>query len=117
MKKIVVIGTTLLLLSPWLETGVASAGMVDPTRPAAYTRATPAVRNKASLVLQSTLVSPSRQVVIISGRTYELGARVGSAVITKIRPYEVTLNRNGRAIPLRFFPRIKSPQRAGLDDQ
>lgn len=112
MKKTVVIGTTLLLLSPWLETGVASAGMVDPTRPAAYTRAQPTVANKASLVLQSTLVSPDRKLVIISGRTYGLGARVNGAVITKIRPYEVTLTRSGRAIPLRFFPDIKSPPRA-----
>ena len=117
MKKTVVIGTTLLLLSPWLEAGVASAGMVDPTRPATFTRAKPVVRAKAGLVLQSTLVSPSRQVVIINGRPYGLGARVNGAVITKIRSYEVTLSRNGRAIPLRFFPSIKSPLRARLDDQ
>ena len=117
MKKTVVIGTTLFLLSPWLEAGDARAGMVDPTRPVTFTRAKPVVRSKAGLVLQSTLVSPSRQVVIISGRTYGLGARLNGAVITKIRPYEVTLTRNGRAIPLRFFPDIKSPQRARLDDQ
>lgn len=117
MKKTLVIGTTLFLLSPWLEAGDARAGIVDPTRPATFTRATPVVRDKAGLVLQSTLVSPSRQVVIISGRSYGLGARVNGAVITKIRPYEVTLTRNGRPTPLRFFPNIKSSRKAGLDDQ
>ena len=106
MKKTVVIGTTLFLLSPWLEAGIASAGMVDPTRPPTFTRAKRVVRDKAGLVLQSTLVSPGRQVVIISGRTYGLGGRVDGAVITKISPYEVTLSRNGRATPLRFFPKL-----------
>ncbi len=101
-----VIGTTLLLLSPWLLTAMASAGMVDPTRPATFTRSKPAVRDKAGLVLQSTLVSPDRKIVIISGRTYGLGARVDGAVITNISSYEVTLSRNGRAIPLRFFPKL-----------
>lgn len=120
MKIPVVIGATLLVLGQWLEAANALAALADPTRPASFGTRSRASAPKRGPVLQSTLVSPSRRIAIINGRTYGLGARVSGAVITEIRPYEVTLKRNGREIQLRFFPKLithKTPQRAGSDEE
>lgn len=89
-----------LLAGPALAQG-PSAALVDPTRPdggASYVPAGP--------VLQSTMVSPGRKLAIISGRVVVIGENVGRAIVTDIRPYEVTLTQGGRETHLRVVPRL-----------
>lgn len=78
------------------------AALPDPTRPIGAARAAPA----GGLALQSTLVSPSRRIAVINGRTVGVGERIGDAVVADIRPYEVVLDRNGRETRLRMLPRL-----------
>lgn len=84
----------------------AAAELPDPTRPVFSSK--PRVKSgsppKPELVLQVTLVSPGRRIAIINGRSYVLGSSIRGAVITEIRPYEVTLRRNGREVRLRLVP-------------
>ncbi len=82
----------------------AAAELPDPTRPPFLAK--PRVKSrptpKPKLVLQVTLISPERRIAIINGRSYVLGSTIRGAVLTEIRPYEVTLRRNGREIRLRL---------------
>jgi hypothetical protein len=97
-----------ILLSPWFLEAHAVAALPDPTRPVHFRKpsARPGVPRRTELVLQLTLVSPERQIALINGRTYGLGASINGAVITEIKPYEVTLRRSGRETRLRFFPKL-----------
>ncbi len=99
---------TLLVMGYGWGAAGAAVDLSDPTRPTAWAQpsAKPQSRPRRTLVLQATLVSPSRRAAIINGRSYELGARVGRSVITDIKAYEVTLTRKGRQTHLRFFPRL-----------
>jgi hypothetical protein len=95
-----------LMLAPWSVDVSALAALPDPTRPAAFVETTVTPTRATELILEFTLVSPQRRIVMINGHIYELGARVDGAVVTDIKPYEVTLTRQGRETRLRFFPRI-----------
>ncbi len=84
----------------------ATPELPDPTRPFLFSK--PRVKSrpppKPELVLQVTLISPERRIAIINGGSYVLGSSIRGAVITEIRPYEVTLRRNGREFRLRLVP-------------
>lgn len=99
---------SLAMVGQWLYEARAAAELPDPTRPPLFTtaRVRAAAPAKPQLVLQLTLISPDRQIAMINGQTYPLGASIEGAVITQIRPYEVTLRRSGRETRLRFFPRL-----------
>jgi len=75
----------------------------DPTRPSTAEGANYGV---GGFVLQSTLVSPTRKLAIINGRAVGVGARIGRAVVTDIKPYEVTLTNAGHPIHLRLSPKL-----------
>lgn len=79
----------------------------DPTRPH-QPGTTPAVAQEAVTgpELQSTMISPTFQRAVISGRTYKRGDKIGGAVITNIQPYEVTLKQSGRETRLRLLPKL-----------
>jgi MSHA biogenesis protein MshK len=103
---------------------VASQNLRDPTRPpVAFGR-----RHDGNLqqvpsgpVLQSVLVSPGRQVAIISGQTVKLGEKFGDARVVKITENEVVLSGSNGVQTLKLFPGIekdmdsnrKHPQAAG----
>lgn len=81
------------------------AGLADPTRPgAAPAYVESAAPAAAGPVLQSTLIAPGVKRAMISGKTYTVGEKVGNAVVSDIRPYEVMLNQGGRETRLRLVP-------------
>lgn len=80
----------------------------DPTRPHGATAG-----STARSGVQSILISPQRKVAVVHGRTVTVGDRVGDAVVTDIRPYEVILNRGGRESRLRLVPRMDKTGREG----
>jgi len=88
-----------LLVSPGIA-GASGWDLPDPTRP-------PSVEApRGGSELQTTLVSPGRKLAIISGRTVGVGDRVGAAVVTDIRPYEVVLKTSSGEKVLRLAPPI-----------
>lgn len=80
-------------------------GLVDPTRPSGAAMADVAEYHSGP-VLQSTFISSGNRRAVISGRTYRVGDRVGSGVITDIQPYEVVLQQGARESRLRLLPKL-----------
>ncbi len=111
--------TVTVIAASGINTVPVLAGMVDPTQPPAWgsvTTTPPATAKKRGLQLQTTLVSPGRRMAIINGRSYSVGSRVGTATITEIKPFEVTLERAGKKTSLRLLPKIsKSPVKMNKD--
>jgi MSHA biogenesis protein MshK len=64
--------------------------IVDPTRPQDGAR-----DGERPLLLQSVLVSETRRVAVINGRTLQVGDRVDGARVTRIEPGSVWLQRDG----------------------
>jgi len=107
MKVTSIIGMcTLAALAPALAD--EPLGLGDPTRPSTAEGANYGV---GGFVLQSTLVSPTRKLAIINGRALTVGARMGQAVVTDIKPYEVTLNNAGQVIHLRLSPKLEKERK------
>ena len=101
--------TAILAAALGLNAASISAGMVDPTRPPSWGAMKPHVMTrKRGLELQTTLVSPGRRIAIISGKSYSVGSRIGSARVTEIRSYEVTLVKAGKVTRLRLMPKVTS---------
>lgn len=87
---------------------VAVHAFSDPTQPADFVRARPqATRDDPPTpVLQSTLVSPSRRLAVISGKRLRVGDHFNGAVITDISPYAVRMRKGGRETTLRLLPQF-----------
>ena len=102
-----------LRIAAWgLMCGVMAAshaeGLADPTRP-------PAVLGEGGMdagaasgpVLQSVLISPTRRVAVISGRTVRVGDKVGEMTVAGIMDGAVTLRRGKTVETLKLFPGIE----------
>lgn len=87
----------------------ASSDLPDPTRPPALPGAQSADAQAASpaLALQSVLISPQRRTAMISGRTVQVGDRVGDARVVRITESEVTLRGTDGMRILKVFPQIE----------
>lgn len=88
------------------------AGLPDPTRPPPPPRppqakAGPKGGEPPALVLESTFVTASHAVAVISGRTVNVGDRIGEAEVTEIHPYKVVLRDPKREILLRLMPMLE----------
>jgi len=110
---------TTFVVAMSVNTVSLKAALVDPTRPPSWGSATVAPRATArrrGLQLQTTLVSPSRRMAIINGRSYSIGSRIGTATIIEIKPFEVTLQKAGKKTRLRLLPRVtRTPPVANKD--
>ncbi|MBI3547208.1 MAG: hypothetical protein HY081_11560 [Gammaproteobacteria bacterium] len=86
------------------------SGLADPTQPAyGNTTANSAYAGMATPTgpaLQSTFVSTSQRLAVISGKSYRVGDKFGGGVITEIEPYEVILKQAGRETRLRLLPKV-----------
>ena len=93
-------------------TGIADpfANLPDPTRPSSWQDGIGSTVNQG-LVLQSTTVSASRRVAVISGQRLTVGDRVQGATVTEIQPFQVMLQRGGRDIALRLTPPLAKEKR------
>jgi MSHA biogenesis protein MshK len=84
----------------------APSVLSDPTRPSSGWDAEAYSHPSSGPVLQSTIIAPGKRRAIINGRSLAVGDKVGGAVITGIRPYEVTLTQAGRETRLRLLPKL-----------
>jgi MSHA biogenesis protein MshK len=105
-----VLAATLAMLLVSSAFAQRSASLVDPTRP-------PAVGPAAEVVvpegprLQSVLISPTRRMAVISGKTVALGARFGDATVEAINEGSVVLKYADRRETLQLIPGMDKRER------
>jgi MSHA biogenesis protein MshK len=98
------IALSLLFAASTSQAALAQA-LSDPTRPPSA--ASPQESEAAPSRLQSVLISPTRKIAVIDGRTVRLGERVGDATLVAIAPSEVTLQRGAKYETLRMHPAVE----------
>jgi MSHA biogenesis protein MshK len=89
---------------------VAAEDLPDPTRPPAgfgQNQAESAAPTEP--VLQSILISPSRRVAIISGKTVKAGDKFGDALVVAIGANEVVLKSGKNQQVLKLYPSLHNP--------
>lgn len=93
----------------------AGQGMPDPMRPPSIV-AEPEREQGAGAPLprlQSILISPTRRVATIDGRTVRVGDKVGDARVARILENEVVLARGQEQQVLKLFPGIEKQRAPG----
>ncbi len=89
---------------------LAQASMADPTRPPlGAAEADPAgsgAATRGGMRLQSVLISNTRRLAVIDGRTVPLGGEIGGATLTSISETAVTLRRGDEVETLRLHPGV-----------
>lgn len=90
-------------------------GMPDPTRPPNIVSEPEHSQDGAAALprLQSILISPTRRMATIDGRTVKVGDRVGDARVTRILENEVILTRGQEQQVLKLFPGIEKQRAPG----
>ncbi|WP_151636531.1 phospholipase D-like domain-containing protein [Noviherbaspirillum aerium] len=93
----------------------AGQGMPDPTRPPNIVSEPERVQNTGPAVpqVQSILISPTRRVATIDGRTVSVGDTVGDARVTRILESEVVLGTGKEQRVLKLFPGIEKQRAPG----
>lgn len=82
----------------------ANTPLIDPTRPSMEAIAVGenteifTTKNMTKPVLQSVLWSPSRQLVVINGKTYNRGDKVGEATLIKVSVNEAVLRHRDNSL-------------------
>jgi MSHA biogenesis protein MshK len=95
----------------------AQSALVDPTKPpsmAAGTARGGAPEQAASQRLQSILISPTRKLAVIDGRTVTEGSRIEAATVVQIAETRVTLRQGAELMTLELYPGIqRTPGKGG----
>jgi len=89
---------------------LAQTSLADPTRPplgAAEADPAGSAAVRGGLRLQSVLISSTRRVAVIDGKTVPLGGEVGGATLTAISETGVTLRRGDEVETLRLHPGVE----------
>ncbi|RZI43061.1 MSHA biogenesis protein MshK [Herbaspirillum sp. HC18] len=122
----------LSILSSTLKAGIALSGVVltlagtalaqglpDPTKPPGPLSGAQNADSSAGLatgpVVQSIIVSPTRRIAIVSGKTVRQGDKIGEAKVVRITETEVVLRSGHEIQTLKLFPNIEkqSPPKQG----
>lgn len=88
-----------------------TAPLVDPTRPPGTGAEAEAVAGPAAARLQSVLISPTRRVAVISGKSVALGAKFGDATVESINESAVVLKYADRRETLQLIPGMDKRER------
>jgi MSHA biogenesis protein MshK len=108
---------SMLVLAASLTAAPSGAQMLqDPTRPPSVLAPAGDVAGEpgpaAAPVLQSVIVSQSRKMAIINGKTVGLGEKYGDARVVKITESEVVLRDGTGTQTLKLFPSIEKKSAA-----
>jgi MSHA biogenesis protein MshK len=87
----------------------AAEDLPDPTRPPAGFGQFQADAVPSGPVLQSILISPSRRIAIISGKTVKAGDKFGDAQVLAINESEVVLKTGKNQQVLKLYPSLHNP--------
>jgi MSHA biogenesis protein MshK len=95
----------------------AQSALVDPTKPPSMAAAAArggAPEQAASQRLQSILISPTRKLAVIDGRTVTEGSRLEAATVVQIAETRVTLRQGAELMTLELYPGIqRTPGKGG----
>ena len=87
---------------------LGQAGLADPTRPPpGAVDADPGAPARAEPRLQSVLISNTRRLAVIDGRTVPIGGVIDGATLTSITETGVTLRRGGEVEMLKLHPGVE----------
>lgn len=89
--------------------GACAQALVDPTRPPTGYARNPDGEVFTGPVLQSVLISSSRRVAIISGKTVKVGDKFGEAQVVSIADGEVILRTGKDKQVLKLYPSLYKP--------
>jgi len=87
----------------------AAEDLVDPTRPPTGFGQSSFDAVPVGPVLQSILISPSRRVAIISGKTLKVGDKFGDAQVVAISENDVVLRTGKGQQVLKLYPSLHNP--------
>jgi len=102
LNKVLLLGLLLLCVGGQAQT------LVDPTRPPAGFANGPGEAYTGP-ALQSILISSSRRIAIISGKTVKVGDKVGEAQVVSIAENEVVLRTGKDKQVLKLYPSLYKP--------
>ncbi len=102
LNKVSLLGLLLLCAGAHAQT------VVDPTRPPAGL-AKDQGETYAGPVLQSILISSTRRIAIISGKTVKMGDKFGEAQVISISENEVVLRTGKDKQVLKLYPSLYKP--------
>lgn len=77
-----------------MTSSLATADIMDPTRPLTFKEAIEMHCSQGNLLLQSISYGQNKQIALINGNFYALGDKVNLYTITAITPDSVTLKRD-----------------------
>jgi MSHA biogenesis protein MshK len=96
--------------------------VTDPTRPptaaeieAWFGNGTDDSRSRSPFELQSVLLSPQRRIAIIDGERLRIGERIDNALVRRIEPGLVVLERDGTTIELTIDTHLINHQDGSRD--
>ena len=112
MKSIISVSFIAIMVTP-CSVFSASGELIDPTMSSSMEMATRGLNTGAMAmtmaepVLQSVLLSSSRKLAVISGKTYNVGDKVGEATLLKVSEYEAVLRNSDSTLQtLNMYPAI-----------
>jgi MSHA biogenesis protein MshK len=98
-----------MLLTLLLSCSAEAQDLVDPMRPPVGIGQFQVDATPAGPVLQSVLISPSRRIAIISGKTVKTGDKFGDAQVVAINENEVVLKDGKSRQVLKLYPSLHEP--------
>lgn len=98
MKRVIGLVTCLSLCAPAMASSVA---LNDPTQPNGSAGTSEA---DGGWQLTATRITPQRRVAVINGVDVVEGARIGSALVLRIRHAQVDLDAQGEIVTLHLLP-------------
>jgi len=113
MRKIAISGSLFAVAFVSMSLDVWAQEIADPMRPPVGFAQGQIEETPAGPVLQSVLISPTRKIAIISGKTVKVGDKFGDAKVVSIADNEVVLQSGKNRQVLKLFPTLRDLAPAG----
>jgi MSHA biogenesis protein MshK len=117
MRKIAIAGLVFAATSVLTSAWALADDIPDPMRPPVGFGQGLIDETPAGPVLQSVLISPTRRIAIISGKTVQVGDKFGDAQVAAISENEVVLKSGKNRQVLKLFPTLRDLAPAGSKER
>ena len=106
MPSIILLAFIVITMAPY-SVFSASSELTDPTMSSMEVATGGLQTQVIRPVLQSVLLSSSRKLAVISGKTYKVGDKVGEATLLKVSEYEAVLRNSDSTLQtLNMYPGV-----------
>lgn len=118
MRKVAISGLLFAVTFVNMTSNVWAQEIPDPMRPpVGFGQGLAVDATPAGPVLQSILISPTRRIAIISGKTLKVGDKFGDAKVALIGDNEVVLQSGKNRQVLKLFPTLRDLAPAGSKER